>query len=963
MERIVAERDQAIKDHPPNVAAEIEPKRPHPVAEGGEGEGGARPVGADRGGPESQSGGGARGAAGGEEQPSGGDGGREGAKLAGSQLGSAGSANERAANARESAGNAFAPVTAPIWQRPESGLTDRAGNIVLRNLNPENFGQALVESAERNGDFKAVRGDMTKGQMWDLATELGLNLEDVNLEDRLARIVGKFHDLAPVALALRRLTRESAKNVWQIASIAAKSQSDADAAQLAATLSRHDMIQSALSGATASWGRTGSAFHNLRSFPQGAELDQALRQATGRTLYQLKMMAKMLAGLDGKSEADQTVALSQFVRDSGQYSFGRMILEYWVNGLISGIPTHVTYTIGNTLTAATNVLLDTPTAAAIGALRKAAGRQGEVIPFGETAARLRGAQSGLAPAVTAAIEATRTGVATTLPGQGPGMTPKIPGVSSLGAASLKEHATFVDAAHALYALGRGLKDGLMTGGAIATVGGSNFQREYSLRGAIPNFQVLGAQIPVGDIARLPGRMVAANHSFFTGLGYAIEMNGLEYRQAWNEGHRGDKLADRITQLRLNRTPEMMEQASKVALEGALMGPGGQWARMASEFTNKSFTIPGLGEAPYLKFIDPFVHIGANIINKAIVERTPVGLLTKTMRDDLTGVNGTAAQDMASAKMAVGTAIAMTFGWLAAEGLMTGSGPQDPRQRAVWQMAGYLPHSVLMGGQWIQLNRLGPIGLLMGMAADLYGVARAASEDDMATAAGLFTHAIAQNIVDQSWLKGPSDVIKATEDENFARSYVSNQLASFVPASVQMGYLTRAMDPHSRQARTFLDKVRAKLPFDVGFGQSTDLFPKRDLWGMPIPNLRSIDGAGLTAIWTSRLSGDPVTQEMLRLGYAPDPVSRRVRGVTLSDAQYDEYAGLAGRMTKMQLDRMVNSTYWARIPDAAKKDIIEHAFKASREAASPLVPGFKDVLRAATQSRLDRVQGKTIRAIR
>ena len=34
-------------------------------------------------------------------------------------------------------------------------------------------------------------------------------------------------------------------------------------------------------------------------------------------------------------------------------------------------------------------------------------------------------------------------------------------------------------------------------------------------------------------------------------------------------------------------------------------------------------------------------------------------------------------------------------------------------------------------------------------------------------------------------------------------------------------------------------------------------------------------------------------------------------------QYDEYAGLAGRMAKMQLDRPVNSTYWARIPDAAK----------------------------------------------
>jgi hypothetical protein len=211
-----------------------------------------------------------------------------------------------------------------------------------------------------------------------------------------------------------------------------------------------------------------------------------------------------------------------------------------------------------------------PTAAAIGALRKAAGRQGDVIPFGETAARLRGAKTGFAPAVTAALDATRTGVATTLPGQSPGMTPKIPGVSSLGA-TLNEEATFVDAAHALYALGRGLKDGIVTGGAIATVGGPAFQREYSMRGAIPNFRVFGAQIPAGDIARLPGRMVAANHSFFTGLGYAIEMNGLEYRQAWNEGYRGDKLAERITQLRLNRTPEMMEQASKAALEGALMG--------------------------------------------------------------------------------------------------------------------------------------------------------------------------------------------------------------------------------------------------------------------------------------------------------------------------------------------------------------------------------------------------------
>ena len=206
MERIVAERDQAIKDHPPNVAAEIEPKRPQPVTEAREGESGAgqwAQIAADPTfSPEAAH------AARQAERSS-----QAAMKLGEKALGwqlqlGAAESNKRAVHAGESAGNAFAPVTAPIWQRPESGLTDRAGNIVLRNLNPENFGQALVESAERSGDFKAVRGDMTKGQMWDLATELGLNLEDVNLEDRLARIVGKFNDLAPVALALRRLTRE-----------------------------------------------------------------------------------------------------------------------------------------------------------------------------------------------------------------------------------------------------------------------------------------------------------------------------------------------------------------------------------------------------------------------------------------------------------------------------------------------------------------------------------------------------------------------------------------------------------------------------------------------------------------------------------------------------------------------------------------------------------------------------------
>jgi hypothetical protein len=177
------------------------------------------------------------------------------------------------------------------------------------------------------------------------------------------------------------------------------------------------------------------------------------------------------------------------------------------------------------------------------------------------------------------------------------------------------------------------------------------------------------------------------------------------------------------------------------------------------------------------------------------------------------------------------------------------------------------------------------------------------------------------------------------------------------------YIAGSAALYSRQARTFVDKLRAKLPFDVGFGRSTDLSPKRDLWGEPIPNTRSLDNVGLTSIWVSKQSNDRVNREILRLGVAPSPVERRLRGQTLSDQQYDDYARLAGRLTKMDLDRMVNSSYWPQIPDAQKRDVIEHAFKANREAAANLIlarnPG---IMVNATATKKAHVTGADIKPI-
>lgn len=953
MDRVTTERDRAIEEHQPDVRAEFEPRRaPQPGAEGGEGEVGARPVGEPGGGPESQPGGGARGETSIPEQRGGGEVGREGAGLAGNESGGAGT--------RKSAGNAIIPRPARVWERPGTGAVDKAGNIVLRNVTPENFGQVLVESAERNDEFKAVRGNMTKRQIWDVSTELALGPQSANFEEKLARIVGSFEDLAPKALALRRLVRQSAQDVWALANVAARSQSDADTMKLAQAISRHDMIQSALSGATASWGRTGSAFHSLRSFPQGADLGQVLKDATGRELYQLKMMSKMIAGFERGAEADMTAQLSKFVKDSGEYSFGRMILEYWTNALISGIPRHVTYLAGNLFSMAAKNLVDVPTAAAIGAVRKSFGREGERIHLGEVGARLRGAREGLAPALTGSIDALRTGQAVRLPGQTPDMGIDY-GVPLTAAESLKEGTGFRDTAHALYALGRGLKDGTVVGGAIAKGAGG---AQYSLRGAIPNFRYL----PLGDIARLPGRMVAAFHSFFSGLGYSIEANGLEFRQVMNElearpdwagmspEQKTDLFNDRVAVARNNRSPELMEAASKNALEGALMGPGGSFMRAISNAVNHEFEVPWLGKTQLLRFIDPFVKIGGNLTRQTLIDRTVLGLLDKSIRDDILGVNGNAAQDLAMARMAVGTAAATLVGVLASEGLITGGGPKDPKQRDVW-LQDHQPYSVDIGGYWIQLNRLGPFGMLAGASADLYHVAQFATEGEMMKAGAALLNAITHSVLDESFMKGPADLINAIEGRDF-NSYLKEQVPTFLPFSTEMGYLAKSTDPYMRQTATILDAIKDRVP-----GLSESLPAKRDIFGRPIANNRDVTGTGQTAIWARKRSNDPVVVEMLRLGITPSPVEKRIRGVTLTPQQYDDYQRIAGIMTKQRLDQYVRSGMYERSTDAQRRDRIGEIFKYSRETArNQMMSKYPQIPHDATDRRTAHLSGEDIKSV-
>jgi len=320
--------------------------------------------------------------------------------------------------------------------------------------------------------------------------------------------------------------------------------------------------------------------------------------------------------------------------------------------------------------------------------------------------------------------------------------------------------------------------------------------------------------------------------------------------------------------------------------------------------------------------------------------------------DLTGKNGNVAQDKAIGRMMVGTTLAVTFGSLAAQGLISGSGPKDPKEANVWRMAGNQPHSVRVGDTWYQVNKLGPMGMLASISADLYDVAHEAEEGEFTKAGAHLLHAITQNVLDESAMHGPAELLKAIESpDRYGESYVRNYLAAFVPFSVGMGQIGRAQDPYQRDVRTMIDAIRNKIPGHLDGYFGNELPVRRDIWGEPLPSREALGGAGISAIYEQKINVDPVNQAMFKVRVFPGAVERKIRNIELTPDQYDDYQRIAGRVAKMRLDQVVISPFFQQRTPSEQHDIMTEIIRGCRTAATEqMLHKYPNIAADATQAK-------------
>lgn len=338
--------------------------------------------------------------------------------------------------------------------------------------------------------------------------------------------------------------------------------------------------------------------------------------------------------------------------------------------------------------------------------------------------------------------------------------------------------------------------------------------------------------------------------------------------------------------------------------------------------------------PELRYVLPIYQVPANALGETIRRVPGAGFLLKETSEELSGKLGSFRQAEAYGRMMLGAG-ALTAGViLARQGIITGAGPQDPRDRALW-LETHKPFSMRIGDQWVAYDRLDPVGPLLAIAAGYFdtSVYRDTDRDTTVAAVG----ALAQYLKDKAALRGISDLLNFGGDPG-DRTYLTRLAGStargFVPAFLQIP--RNAIDPELKTKRNPWDYVMDALP-----GASRQLDPVRNVLGEPVHKPADTLVENFLPVAYDKVTtyaDDPVMDELDRLynrtGYTPGVMSPAAgaqahfdyRDVKLEDGKSLYNALLQARLDsridgltlRQALMETINSAEYNAAPDGTGK---------------------------------------------
>ena len=511
------------------------------------------------------------------------------------------------------------------------------------------------------------------------------------------------------------------------------------------------------------------------------------------------------------------------------------VIEGWIMGLLSGPKTHLVNTMSNTSVIFLQ-MLERGTAARIG---KLLGTKGGV-ELGEGMAQWHGAVSGLKDAFIFAGRALKSGES----GFGLGKidTPRQGAISSEAF---------------------NMASDTWTGRAVDFI---------------------------GSTARIPGRLLSAEDEFFKTIGYRMELHSRALRMATQDVHAGkvapSNLKEHIADLVENPPEDLRLAATDAALYQTFTNKTGKFAEGLRKVADAD-------PSGFARVLLPFVRTPSNIM-KFTFERTPLAPLMSQVRADIAA--GGARGDLALARMATGSGVMLATADMAMGGAITGGGPDNASRRSAMMRQGWQPYSVKIGDRYYAYNRMDPVGMTMGLAADLVEILQnsdGANAPEVEEAMIAVTASIASNVTSKTYMRGVSEFFEMMSDpDRYAEGYVQRLLGTVVPRVAAEA--ARIEDPYLRESHSIVERIRSQTP-----GISKKLPAIRDLWGKPVEFRSGLGWAydAVSPIYSKKENPNAIDTEIIDLGMNLRKPPRTV-GIDGFSIDLDKYPGAYQRYVEL-----------------------------------------------------------------
>ena len=520
----------------------------------------------------------------------------------------------------------------------------------------------------------------------------------------------------------------------------------------------------------------------------------------------------------------------QFSKVSKWRKFTNAAFEVWLNMLLSGPVTHTK----NFVAAGMTIFLETPvhlTAATIGTARRAVGGEGGET-YGEVWAMMFGQ-------IMAAREAVQLAGTTFRTGELPIAGSKLEITANAG--DRRANAFSAEA----FEISRATK-----AGNILAIGVD----------AIGHFLTFG---------RIPTRALGFEDTVWKVVSSRGDLWRQAYRGAREQGLKGDEAAQFMANFMADPPASAIKESGDLArlltLQQPLESKLGKWVSTGARIGPMRWFIPFV-KTPYNAFAFAFEH-------------TPLAPLTKNFRDAMSSGNPS-VQNVAMARVSLGSLFALSIGSMTAAGQITGGGPSDPGLRAALDRKDWEPYSILIDGKYYSYAGAEPYSTIIGIVADAVELVQTGlmDQDEADEILTGIVFSLGKNLSNKTFMQGFSNFMNAvTNGDRHAGRVVEGFVSSAVPGLVRQ--LARATDPYRRDPVEFQSMPRdyRELPMELqqrysnvlarydtwawlnsrigeiqanipGWGEKLPAL--RDFWGRPIMNEGAFGPEPMSPIYMS-----------------------------------------------------------------------------------------------------------------